>query len=219
MIDKKNPTIVQMIIVLMVIAMVCSAGVAAVYNATKDKIAAQEALKLQKSLETVLPKSLGYDNDITKTIDTIKLDKAVCICYIAKKGNEPVAYAIKSFNKKGYNGKVEVITGFMPNGDIINTQATVLAETPGLGMKAAEPKYHDQFNGKNPERFNLKVKKDGGEVDAISAATITSRAYALCVATSHQALMQYLNKSVNANSGATNSANPNADERGLENDD
>ncbi|MGB4293017.1 MAG: FMN-binding protein [Bacteroidales bacterium] len=50
-------------------------------------------------------------------------------------------------------------------------------ETPGLGTKMTEPFFKDQFNGKNPANFKLKVKKDGGEVDAITAATITSRAF------------------------------------------
>jgi len=203
-----------MIIVLVVISVVCSAGVAAVYNATKDTIAAQQAQKEQQSLSVVLPE---HDNDPTK--DMVDLGDGV-ICYTATKGGQPVGYAVKASNTDGYNGLVEVITGFMPNGDIVNTQATVLAETPGLGMKASEPKYHDQFNGKNPERFKLQVKKDGGDVDAISAATITSRAYAKCVATSYAALMKHLGKhtDVNGNSGATSSANPNADEHGIEND-
>ncbi len=214
MIDKKNPTIFQMIIVLVVISVICSAGVAAVYNATKDTIAAQKAQKEQLSLSVVLPE---HDNDPTQEVTDLG---GGVVCYTATKGGLPVGYAVKASNTDGYNGLVEVITGFMPNGDIINTQATVLAETPGLGMKAVEPKYHDQFNGKNPERFKLQVRKDGGEVDAISAATITSRAYAKCVATAYAALMHHLGKKVDAdgNSGATSSANPNADERGLEND-
>lgn len=201
MIDKKNPTIFQMIIVLLAIAVVCSAGVAAVYNATKDTIAAQKAQKEQDALKKVLP---AYDND--PIADKVMLDGGL-ECYVAKNGADIVGYAVKASNTDGYNGLVEVLTGFMPNGDIINTQATVLAETPGLGQKAVEPAFHDQFNGKNPGSFNLSVKKDGGSVDAITAATITSRAYSKCVKTAYDALMQYVGKTPSANSGANASAN------------
>ncbi len=200
MIDKKNPTIFQMIIVLLAIAVVCSAGVAAVYNATKDTIAAQKAQKEQEALKQVLPE---YDNN--PVADKITLDGDI-ECFVAKKGDAVVGYAVKASNTDGYNGLVEVLTGFQPDGEIINTQATVLAETPGLGQKAVEPLFHDQFAGKNPSSYNLTVKKDGGDVDAITAATITSRAYSKCVASAYNALMSYLGEAPNANTGASSPA-------------
>ena len=209
MIDKKNPTIVQMVVVLLLIAVICSAGVAAIYDATKDTIAQQKAEKEQASLKLVLPE---HDNDPTKETVTITLSGTDYLCYVAKKDGQPVGYAVKAGNMNGYNGHVEVLTGFKPDGTIINTQATVLAETPGLGQKAIEPKYHDQFNGKNPNAFRLTVKKDGGDVDAISAATITSRAYAHAVQTAYDALMTHLGKPVEAHSGATSNSNANESE-------
>ena len=212
MIDKKNPTIVQMIAVLLVVAAVCSAGVAAVYAMTKDTIAETNAKKLQKSLSEVLPE---YDK--TDTL-TIKTDDGNAFCYIAQKGGQTVGYAIKTSNMTGYNGLVEVLTGFDNDGKIINTSATVLNETPGLGQKAAEPKFKDQFKGFEPSKKTLKVKKDGGDVDAISAATITSRAYTLAVQQAFNALQKHLGNKVDTNSGATSSANKNADEREIEND-
>ena len=214
MIDKKNPTIVQMVVVLLLIAVICSAGVAAIYDATKDTIQQQKDEKEQASLKLVLPE---YDNDLKKDMITINLNGESYQCYVAKKGGQPVGYAVKAGNMNGYNGHVEVLTGFLPDGTIINTQATVLAETPGLGQKAIEPKYHDQFNGKNPNAFRLTVKKDGGDVDAISAATITSRAYAHAVQTAYDALMTHLGKPVEAHSGATGT-NQNANEGAIDKD-
>ena len=209
MIDKKNPTIVQMVVVLLLIAVICSAGVAAIYDATKDTIQQQKDEKEQASLKLVLPE---HDNDPVKDAVSISLNGETYQCFVAKKGGQPVGYAVKAGNMNGYNGHVEVLTGFQPDGTIINSQATVLAETPGLGQKAIEPKYHDQFNGKNPNAFRLTVKKDGGDVDAISAATITSRAYAHAVQTAYDALMTHLGKSVEAHSGATSNANANESE-------
>ena len=203
-----------MVVVLLLIAVICSAGVAAIYDATKDTIQQQKDEKEQASLKLVLPE---YDNDLKKDMITINLNGESYQCYVAKKGGQPVGYAVKAGNMNGYNGHVEVLTGFLPDGTIINTQATVLAETPGLGQKAIEPKYHDQFNGKNPNAFRLTVKKDGGDVDAISAATITSRAYAHAVQTAYDALMTHLGKPVEAHSGATGT-NQNANEGAIDKD-
>ena len=69
------------------------------------------------------------------------------------------------------------MAGFLPNGSIHNVTVLQHKETPGLGTKMSEPKFSDQFPGKNPANFSLKVKKDGGQVDAITAATISQRAY------------------------------------------
>ena len=69
------------------------------------------------------------------------------------------------------------MAGFKPGGTIVNITVLEHKETPGLGTKMAEPKFKDQFMDKNPAEFSLKVKKDGGPVDAITAATISSRAF------------------------------------------
>ena len=66
---------------------------------------------------------------------------------------------------------------------IYNTTVLSQAETPGLGAKCTEPEFADQFKNWNPAEKVLKVKKDGGDVDAITASTITSRAYAKAVET------------------------------------
>ncbi len=69
------------------------------------------------------------------------------------------------------------MAGFKPDGTIINITVLEHKETPGLGTKMTEPSFKDQFMDKNPVEYELKVKKDGGPVDAITAATISSRAY------------------------------------------
>jgi len=69
------------------------------------------------------------------------------------------------------------MAGFLADGTIHNVVVLNHKETPGLGTKMTEPKFSDQFNGKDPDDFDLRVKKDGGDVDAITAATVSSRAY------------------------------------------
>ena len=78
----------------------------------------------------------------------------------------------------GFGGPIAVKVGFDVNGVIWNTKVLSQAETPGLGAKCVEPAFSDQFKGFDPAQKKLSVKKDGGDVDAITASTITSRAYA-----------------------------------------
>jgi Predicted NADH:ubiquinone oxidoreductase, subunit RnfG len=72
---------------------------------------------------------------------------------------------------------VQLLVGFDAEGKIHNTAVLSIKETPGLGSNMTNPKFKDQVNGKNPAEFKLSVKKDGGDVDAITAATISSRAF------------------------------------------
>jgi len=97
--------------------------------------------------------------------------------YTVNKQDQPVGYAIKSFTEKGFSGHIEIMAGFLPDGSIHNISVLQHKETPGLGTKMTDPSFSRQFLGKNPETFALRVKKDGGQVDAITAATISSRAY------------------------------------------
>ena len=81
------------------------------------------------------------------------------------------------------------MVGFLPDGTIRNISVLEHAETPGLGDKMEKKKssWSEQFNGKNPESYKLQVTKDGGSVDAITAATISSRAYADAVDRAYKA--------------------------------
>jgi electron transport complex protein RnfG len=106
-------------------------------------------------------------------------------CFPAKKGSNIVGIAIKSYSKKGFSGEVWVMVGFKPDGSIKNTSVLDHKETPGLGDKMQKSKsdWSNQFNGIIPifnsdnSPKNIKVKKDGGQIDAITASTISSRAF------------------------------------------
>ncbi len=97
--------------------------------------------------------------------------------YPAKKDDEIVGYAVNTYTKKGFSGNINLMAGFKPDGTIFNISVLEHKETPGLGSKMNDPAFRNQFNDKNPTSFELKVKKDGGPVDAITAATISSRAF------------------------------------------
>ena len=97
-----------------------------------------------------------------------------------------VGTAIRTYTDEGFSGRFWIMVGFV-NGDVISgTSVLEHKETPGLGDKMEKKKsfnkktgksWSDQFNGKNPMDFTLKVTKDGGDVDAITAATTSSRAF------------------------------------------
>lgn len=95
---------------------------------------------------------------------------------------ELVGVAVKSWSKNGFGGLIQIMAGFSPEGNITGYQVLEHKETPGLGSKMDfwfknSDKPGQCVIGKNPGRNKLTVKKDGGEIDAITASTITSRAF------------------------------------------
>ncbi|MEA2014810.1 MAG: FMN-binding protein [Thermodesulfobacteriota bacterium] len=84
---------------------------------------------------------------------------------------------IETFTDLGYSGRIDVLLAVSPEGTIYNYKVVYTKETPGLGSKLSKPEFKKQFKGKSmAPRFVWKVKKDRGDVDAITAATISSRA-------------------------------------------
>ncbi|MGE5390748.1 MAG: RnfABCDGE type electron transport complex subunit G [Deltaproteobacteria bacterium] len=94
-------------------------------------------------------------------------------CYTATKAGKVIAYIIPA-ESKGYAGAVKLLVAVGPDNKVIKYTIIESKETPGLGDKAAQPLFADQFAGKTADE--LKVNKDGGTIQAISGATITSRA-------------------------------------------
>jgi electron transport complex protein RnfG len=167
---KLESTFKNMLMSLLFISIGMSAALGFVYSLTKEPIEKANKMKEVQAITDVLPE---FDNDPTVNIKSVEgLDY-----YTATKGEEVVGYAVKSFTDKGFSGHFTMMVGFKPDGTIHNITVLDHKETPGLGTKMKEPKFKDQFPGKNPESFKLKVKKDGGPVDAITAATISSRAF------------------------------------------
>lgn len=103
--------------------------------------------------------------------------------------------------ENGFGGKLKVLVGFNMKGDILGYTVLEHAETPGLGAKAGEW-FQDKIIGMNPGSSNFTVSKDGGEVDAITASTITSRAFLRAVRNAYEKV--FSNK--DASTGATGQA-------------
>ena len=167
---KKESTLKNMLIALMVITIVSGGVLGYVYTLTKPAIDQVEANKNLKAINEVLKSDVEIVKTETKDIDDLTYNLA----YDAE-GNF-IGAAIKTYSKNGFGGKIELMVGMLANGIINKVSVLSQAETPGLGANMVNEKFKGQFSGKDPKQFMLKVKKDGGDVDAITAATISSRA-------------------------------------------
>lgn len=181
----KESTFGNMVITLFVVCLVASAGVGGIYALTKDQIDAAKIAKVNSAISGVV---LDFDNDPSSEKFEVTTDGKTSMVYPAKKDGEIVGYAIEAATSKGFGGAIVLMVGFQPDGTIYNTAVISHTETPGLGDKIDVKKsdFSVQFNGKNPETFHLSVKKDGGDVDAITASTISSRAFCDAVETAYK---------------------------------
>lgn len=166
----------NMTVTLFVITFVASASLGLVYQSTKNPIADAQMAKINNSIKAVVPE---FDNQPYKESYSVMVDGRELTFFPAKKEGQPVGIAVKTFSNNGFSGLIELMVGFLPDGTIYKIAVVSHKETPGLGdkMEPAKSNFSVQFEGKNPEDFKLMVKKDGGDVDAITASTISSRAY------------------------------------------
>lgn len=165
---KSNLT--NMVLVLGLTCLFCSAILGGAYVLTKDPIEAAAVQKTNNAIAQVLPhfESTEYDEDHNY--------------FTAYDGDRVVGYAIVS-SSMGFGGALTLMVGITPDGVVYNTSVLEHSETPGLGAKCTtDTRFMGQWKGFDPSVKKLSVTKDGGDVDAITASTITSRAYAQAVA-------------------------------------
>jgi Na+-translocating ferredoxin:NAD+ oxidoreductase subunit G len=175
---KKESTLLNMVLTLFLVTAAAGLALALVYNATYEPIQESKKKDLKIALSRVLP---DFDKiDPNTGIEVMPEDGSdPLVFYPAYVGEKHVGTAVKSYTDKGFSGRIWIMVGFLPDGTINNTAVLEHKETPGLGdkMEAEKSDFPEQFKGKNPADFTLSVTKDGGNVDAITAATITSRAF------------------------------------------
>lgn len=177
-----------MLSTLLVITAVAAFALASVYNLTKEPIAQAKLAKKIAALNQVLPE---FDTVISKDIEFPDMSMPLGFNFAVKDG-DTVGVAIETYTMSGFSGLIRAMVGLQPDGTIIDVVHLEHKETPGLGDKIEKKKsnWSDQYKGKHPESFNLKVTKDGGEIDAITAATITSRAYSDAVNRAYSAFKE-----------------------------
>ena len=188
MADRKRlpSTFLNMLVVLTAIAIVSALALGFTYSVTKEAIAQVEVKRTMAAIKKVLP---GFDNNPNEEKYSVKGYEKMEF-YPAKKDGQPVGTAIKTFSDKGFNERIWIMVGITKDNKINKIAVLKHKETPGLGTRMAERKFLSQFYGKDPANFNLMVKKDGGDVDALSAATITSRAFCEAAERAYQAILE-----------------------------
>ena len=185
---KTESTFRNMVLSLTFISLAASACLGFVYEFTKKPIELSNLNKKLEAIKQVVPEFNNNPNDEMYKLPTGEGDSLDI--YPAKKDEVVVGYAVNTYTKKGFSGYISLMAGFKTDGTIINITVLEQKETPGLGTKMTEPQFKNQFNDKNPAQFNLKVKKDGGQVDAITAATISSRAFCDAVQRAYNTLQK-----------------------------
>lgn len=173
----------NMVLVLFTITLISSAAVGGVYMITKEPIAQAKVAAVNNALQQVLPE---YE---ATTSQTIEVNSLPIVAHTATVADKAVGYAVESISKNGFGGAVRLMVGFDTKGNIININVLEQKETPGLGTKMAEENnvLLLSLKDKNAAEVNMTVKKDGGDIDALTAATISSRAYAEAVAVAYEA--------------------------------
>lgn len=189
---KLESSLMNMVIVLTLISVIAGGTLAYINKVTQEPIAAINAKNLQDGIKKVIIGTTDGELNVEHpdTVDTY-------IIYKTDKGT-----AVKS-TTNGFGGALEVLVGFDSKGSIMGYTILSTVETPGLGVKADSWFQKDgkgNIIGRNPGEKTLSVKQDGGDVDAITASTITSRAFLNAVNNAYNA---YMSKGADATSGAT----------------
>lgn len=163
-----NSSFRNMVFCLGTITLVCGALLAGIYVITQEPIAVAAQAKTQKAIGAVTP---GFER-----LQTLQNEDGVSYYVACDSVGDAVAYVVNA-SSVGFGGTLRMMVGFLPDGTIYDTAVLEHSETPGLGAKCTDEAFAGQFRKFDPSVRKLQVRKDGGDVDAITASTITSRAY------------------------------------------
>ncbi len=172
--------IVKNTLILTMITLVAGLGLGLVYEVTKAPIAQAQETAKKEAWQMVFPEA-----DIND-FEQVELDEKAAGKALADMGVNgtideactvgDMGYVVTATDKDGFGGSIQVTVGITSDGTVNGVSILSINETAGLGMKAAEPAFYGQYEGKQTEKFV--VSKDGGDgepIDALSGATITSR--------------------------------------------
>lgn len=172
----KKSTFKNMLMSMFGITALAGLAMATVYSMTKESIEKARKEKIDKAIRQVIA-------DFDVIADTLILPAdgldSITIHHLYK-GDLPAGTAVETYTDKGYSGRINLMVGFQPDGVICGIEVLEHRETAGLGTKMALPAFKNQFTGLNMAKLSgqeIKLNKDGGTIDAITAATVSSRAF------------------------------------------
>ena len=173
---KKKSTFISMTLTLFAITLIAGVSLGFINDITKGPKEQAKLARKINALKNVLPE---FNNNPVEDVKRIKSDlaKDSIEIYAGFLNENQSGTAVVGSSEKGFSGLVKIMVGFNPDGSIKNIAVLEQKETPGLGTKMKDEKFIKQFRDKHPSTYNLKVKKDQGDVDALTGATITTRAF------------------------------------------
>lgn len=195
--------ILQLILSLTLISAVCAAVLAIVNNATKERIANLATLKANNAARAVLPASVKAIEPVKDPADA---SLTAFIGYADDAKTQIAGYAVPGLTAKGYGGNIRLMVGLNPDRTVISYQVLAAAETPGLGSNLTTPAFISRF--KDQPAASVKVTKDGGKIEALTSATITSRAVCDAVADAARRIDRIEGKDTGAASAPAPAVNP-----------
>lgn len=166
----------RLVAVLSGICAVAGLALAGVYEVTKEPIAYQIKLEMIRSLDAVLP---GLSTDPDSFYLDLKREDGTTIRVFRSPGDGGDTVAGVAFQvvaPDGYSGNIFIMMGVLPDGKLGGIEILSHAETPGLGSPITEESWKGTFQGRSLDDTNFKVKKDGGDIDQLTGATISPRA-------------------------------------------
>lgn len=177
---EQFPKLRKLAIALILVCLTSALAVGGVFDFTKDTIAEQIRLKKLRLLHAVLPET---DNDVDQDYEEKVIGKdrrgndIKTRYYFGKKDGKLVGTAFSLVTSEGFSGDIEIMMGVDPGGSVTAVEIVQHTETPGLGDKISKkPEWRAEFKGKNLTNAKWAVKKDGGDFDQFTGATITPRA-------------------------------------------
>ncbi|MDR1332642.1 MAG: RnfABCDGE type electron transport complex subunit G [Tannerella sp.] len=229
---KLESNLINMASVLTGISLFAAVSLSLMYSVTKEPVEAAKVVKAQDAIREVLPAFERLDEPKQVEVE----GAGTLTVYKAYDGEDRfVGAAVESFSNSAFNGEIKVMVGFDREGNITNYSVLDQKETPGLGTKMTDwfkPQTGEHRSlvetvfgfrvevaerkssvvGKNPAKDNLTVSKDGGEIDGITAATISSRAFLHAVRVAYAAYASDSGVVADGLSGATEAAGEEEDE-------
>ena len=176
---KRESSFTNMVLTLLLVTLIAGVALGYVYDLTKAPIEAARLKAQAEAITKVLPEfeQLGESYKVPSESGEDSLE-----IFPAYNNDNLAGMAIKTFSKKGYGGLISIMVGIDKDGNFSGYEVLEHAETPGLGSKMGTwfndaEKPNQNIIGKNPDTSKFQVSKDGGDIDAITASTITSRAF------------------------------------------
>ncbi|GAB5614230.1 RnfABCDGE type electron transport complex subunit G [Faecalimonas hominis] len=177
--------IVKNALILTAITLVSGLLLGGVYEITKEPIQASKEKAKQEAYKSVMSDAEEFETDNSfdeKKAEKILEKNKINGCYLSEvavgkdKSGKEIGYVITSTSKEGYGGEIQISVGVSMDGTVTGIEILSINETAGLGMQATEPAFKKQFENVKTDKFEVKKDNPKGNVDALSGATITTRA-------------------------------------------